>query len=63
MITDPSLVVARLKLPMLLDAAAKATRAIADAYPDDELVIITDGPLWEAETMVIARKPPVFEAG
>ncbi len=55
MITDPDLVVAKLKLPMPLNAAATAVRAIGEAYPADELVIITDGPLFEHDAMVIAR--------
>lgn len=54
MITDPTQVVARLKLPMPLDAAARALEGIGMAWPKDELVIITDGPLWEPDCMVIA---------
>lgn len=58
MITDPSLVVARLKLPMPLDAAATLIGSLGDLYPDDELFIITDGPLWEPDTMVVAKGSP-----
>ena len=59
MITDPSLVVARLAYPMGVTGLTGIMKGIAKVYHDEDLVIVTDGPLWRAGWMVVAHRQPV----
>ena len=54
MITDPACVVAKLHYPMRITGLTKVMSGLAKLYGDD-LVIITDGPLFEHGWMIVAQ--------
>lgn len=54
MITDPAAVVAKLAYPMRVTGLTKVMKGLAKIYGDD-LVIITDGPLFEHGWMIVAK--------
>lgn len=56
-ITDPELVVARLRFPIGLRAFDGLHRVLVDAYGSEDLVLVTDGPLVVQGWLTVARRP------
>ncbi len=61
MITDHALVVAKLRLPALVSPLSRVIKGLSKMYPDAELVIITDGPLFEYGWMIVAQRPATLD--
>ena len=57
MIEDPARIVAKLRYPMPAAGMGSTMRGLRKLYGPG-LLIVTDGPLWEPEWMVIATPDP-----